>query len=100
MKTTTGFFILYFILAVFVADAQESDGAALCARNKAQYFGRIQQNPKARVAYPGDANIDVNYYKLNLKLSTSPNSLSAEVTVGFKCKITINNCVLDLSSVL
>jgi aminopeptidase N len=92
--------LLLFSVLTLATNAQEQDGAALCARNKAQYFGSIRQNPKARVAYPGDANIDVNYYKLNLNLTYAPSNLAGEATIGFKPKTTINNCVLDLSSVL
>jgi aminopeptidase N len=94
-------FILICLTAVTIQSvAQQSDGAAACAQSKARYFGRIQQNTKARVAYPGDENIDVNYYKLNLILSTLPNNLVGEVTIAFKPKSNSNTCILDLSSVL
>ncbi len=91
--------LLFSVLAL-ATFAQEQDGATLCALGKAQYFGQIRQNPKARVAYPGDETIDVTYYKLNLNLTYAPKSLSGAVTIGFKAKSNITTCKLDLNAVL
>ena len=95
MKTLALFFAC--ILAFTPLFAQE-DGAAACAQGKAQYFGRLTQNPRARVAYPGDANVDVTYYKLNLWLNYAPKNLVGETTINFRAKTSISNCVFDLNS--
>lgn len=90
---------LIFLLQSQFCTAQE-DGAAACAAAKIHYFGQLSQNPRARIAYPGDATIDVNYYKIKLSLNYVATSIVGETTIKLKAKSNINECALDLSSVL
>ncbi len=91
---------LFLTLLGYMLQAQELDGATLCAQGKMRYFGQMRQNPKAKIAYPGDETIDVTYYKLNLSLTYAPNNLAGEVTIKFRAKSNITTCNLDLNTVL
>ena len=52
-------------------------------------------------AYPGDSTFDVNYYKLDLNISYSPQSLVGIVTVSAKSlENNLNSIFLDLTDVL
>ena len=58
-------------------------------------------NGLAKVNYPGDSNIDVTYYKLNINVNYSARNISGAVTV--EAKSTIGNLTtffLDLQNVL
>ncbi|MCY7361741.1 MAG: hypothetical protein LH629_06685, partial [Ignavibacteria bacterium] len=49
--------------------------------------------------YKGDINIDVNYYKLNLKITYNPNYLVGDVTINCKSLINIlNEVTYDFSN--
>lgn len=51
--------------------------------------------------YPGDSTIDITYYKLNLKITTTPAYLWGEVDVFAKSKTQgLTNIFLDLSNAL
>ena len=55
----------------------------------------------SKVLYPGDSKIDVTYYGLDLKITTSPNYLTGIVTIGVKSDTTsLNTCFLDLRNIL
>ena len=47
-------------------------------------LARLAANPRARLAYPGDASIDVTYYGLDLRLTTTPASLRGAATITLK----------------
>ena len=90
---------IFLLIVIFISYNlfAQNDGAEYCSHLKAQSYSKIQK--LAKVAYPGDSNIDVTYYKLNLNVSANPNSLSGIVTV--KAKPTINslsNIYLDLKN--
>ena len=87
--------LLIISLLPVVGVAQE-DGATLCSESKKAAFGRFAKAQNARVAYPGDAQIDVTYYKLNLNLSYTQQYLKGEATIGFKAKSAIATCFFDL----
>jgi aminopeptidase N len=81
------------------AQSLTDDGADLCADSKIRHFGRVLQNPRARVAYSGDDNIDITYYKLDLELTYTPQNLIGAATIGFKSKINnLANISLDLNN--
>ena len=73
------------LLTPFLAHAQpESEGGWACQAGKMRSFERLANNPQARLAYPGDASIDVTYYGLDLRLSVAPNNLRGAATVTLK----------------
>lgn len=77
-----GFLLLSLLIVADIARAQVPDDAeASCQAGKARYFGRLASNPRARVAYPGDATIDVTYYGLDLRLTHTPNYLRGAATL-------------------
>lgn len=83
-------FLYALLLLPFLASAQPTDDATdACRSAKVRYFGQQQTNPQARVAYPGDATIDVTYYNLDLRLTHTPNYLRGAATV--RLKSTANN---------
>jgi aminopeptidase N len=53
----------------------------------------------SKIQYPGDSQIDVTYYKLDLTITFSPNYLTGSVTVHAKVDtLPITNLFLDLRS--
>lgn len=92
-------FIYFFLLLPLHSYAQFDDGGEVCRAGKVRYFGQLATNPKARLAYPGDASIDVTYYGLDLRLTLSPNRLYGAATVTLKSTITnLSGFFLDLNS--
>ena len=60
---------------------------------------RLVTNPRARLAYPGDASIDVTYYGLDLRLTTAPNNLRGAATITLKSTVaSLTSFFLDLST--
>ena len=81
------------------AYAQTDDGGQFCQAGKVRYFGRLAANPKARLAYPGDPTIDVTYYGLDLRLTTTPANLRGAVTITLKStQAAVSSFFLDLNS--
>lgn len=93
-------FLYAFLLLPLLAHAQfDADGGQYCRMGKVRFFGQLAANPKARMAYPGDASINVTYYGLDLRLTTAPASLRAAVTITFKSTIAnLGSFFLDLNS--
>ena len=89
---------LYLILLPLFANAQsDMDGGQLCQEGKVRAFGRLAANPKARLAYPGDATIDVTYYGLDLRLTHTPNYLRGAATIILKSTTaTLSSFFLDI----
>ncbi|MFC5411210.1 M1 family aminopeptidase [Larkinella bovis] len=60
------------------------DGVAACQHTRLKYFGSLPNaNRAARIQYPGDATIDITYYKLELTITATPHYLRGAVTIGF-----------------
>ena len=97
MKT---FKVLIFLLFVLLTAFSQDDGSLQCAEAKSRYFGRVFQNARYRMAYPGDDNVDVTYYRLNLSLNYTAKYLIGDVIVNLKAKSSLISCFLDLNSVL
>ncbi len=73
----------------------QSQGAALCAKYKAEALGRQFRN--ARVAYPGDPGIDVKYHHLDLSVVYQSRYLSGNVRTDFvTLKDNFSSCSFDL----
>lgn len=93
------YYFILFLLLPLLAQAQPSasDGGYACAAGKIQYFGRILNDPRARVAYPGDGSIDINYYGLDLNITHTPAYLRGAVTIGLRSTANnLSNFFLDL----
>ncbi|GAB4011339.1 M1 family aminopeptidase [Spirosoma migulaei] len=98
MKNFSIYLLLFFPL---VSYAQlETEGWQVCQAGKVRYFGQLADNPKARLAYPGDASIDVTYYGLDLRLTATPASLRGAATISLKstASTTLTSFFLDLNS--
>jgi aminopeptidase N len=54
-------------------------GGRYCSQAKIKQYQMLEK--AGQVEYPGDSNIDVNYYKLDLNISYSSQSISGVVTV-------------------
>ncbi|GAB3751705.1 M1 family aminopeptidase [Spirosoma pomorum] len=93
-------FCLFFLLPLLgVSQELPADGSWFCQHGKVRSFGQLGSLANARLAYPGDANIDILYYGLDLKLTHTPNYLRAAATVSLK-SLTPNlaSFSLDLNS--
>ena len=68
---------------------------------KAERDNFKKTNELSNVHYPGDTKIDVTYYGLDLKVTTNPNNLIGNVTIGVKSDTSsLNTCFLDLRDIL
>ncbi len=68
-------------------------------KSERQRYSKLIQLQK--VQYPGDSQIDITYYGLDLTITTSPDYLTGTVTIGVKADTTeINTCFLDLRDFL
>lgn len=95
MKLFLSFFLL--IILNFSVYSQETEHQ--CAVSKIERFKNL--NKISQVNYPGDSKIDIIYYKLDLRLTYSPNYLRGNVTVKAKADTnSISSFYLDLISVL
>jgi aminopeptidase N len=94
------FFCLSFLLPLFsVAQELPTDGSWFCQHGKVRSFGQLGSMANARLAYPGDANIDILYYGLDLKLTHTPNYLRGAATVFLKSVTpSLASFSLDLNS--
>jgi aminopeptidase N len=88
---------LSFLLLPLLSFAQQK-GSIVCSQTKQSAFARNARNTS--ISYPGDDNIDIGYYKLNLTISYTQKYLKGEATISFKAKTTISNCFLDLKNAL
>ena len=71
--------------------------------SKIKSIGPVSRMPYGltKINYPGDSNIDVTYYKLNLNVQYNPNYLIGAVTVEAKSTVNnLNTFFLDLQNVL
>jgi aminopeptidase N len=88
-----------FTFATILSISYGQDGAEYCSSSKIAAFNKLSKTTE--VLYPGDSNIDVTYYKLDLKITTNPNYLFGIVTVKAKSKINgLSNFYLDLVNAL
>jgi aminopeptidase N len=95
MRNSLLYLVVLFLPLLSLA---QGSGGISCARTKQSAFTRNARY--AQIAYPGDGNIDIGYYKLNLNISYSQQYLLGEATVSFKTKSAISGCFLDLRSTL
>ncbi|MCW8809629.1 MAG: M1 family aminopeptidase [Ignavibacteriaceae bacterium] len=68
---------------------------------KAERENFVKMRELSKMMYPGDSKIDITYYGLDLAITTSPNYLTGNVTIGVKSDTTsLNTCFLDLRNFL
>ncbi|GAB3801526.1 M1 family aminopeptidase [Spirosoma humi] len=92
-------YLLLFLFPLLTNAQAIVDGGQFCQMGKVRYFGQLSANPKARLAYPGDATIDVTYYGLDLRLTTTPARLIGATTVTLKSTVAgLSSFFLDLNS--
>ncbi len=93
-------FVYVLFLLPFLASAQpDLNGGQFCQESKLRASARLAANPKARIAYPGDASIDVTYYGLDLHLNHTPNYLRGAATITLKSTVSaLSSFFLDLNS--
>jgi len=85
------------LLTTTVLLAQNEDKPWI--KGEKERYSKMVQLSKA--LYPGDTKIDVTYYGLNLIITSSPNFLTGNVTIGVKSDTTaLNSCFLDLRDFL
>lgn len=95
--------LVFLFLFCLTASAQSPDeGVAACQHTRLNYFGSLAKTSRsARIQYPGDATIDVTYYKLDLNVTYTPNYLRGAATVGLKSVgDNLNRFFLDLDTSL
>lgn len=73
MKTLVSFFVI--LIASF---SLAQSGREECILAKTQHFNRLQKF--ANINYPGDSKYDVKYYKLDLTVNHTTQSISGNVT--------------------
>ncbi|MBI5730585.1 MAG: M1 family metallopeptidase, partial [Ignavibacteriales bacterium] len=92
MKKHSIIFIISFLVNIL---SHAQDGADYCSEGKIKSFSRLSKI--SSVQYPGDSNIDVKYYKLDLRVAVNPNNLSGVVTVrANSTKQNLTSFYLDL----
>ncbi|MES2794556.1 MAG: peptidase M1, partial [Bacteroidota bacterium] len=74
MKKILFFFFLQMI-AKTTLFGQLAEDVEYCVQGKTNAYHKLNLDKLANLRYPGDANFDVKYYKLNLELTYSPNYL-------------------------
>ncbi len=89
------FLILFLFIVSVPIRAQNPDPSI--AKSEMLQFKNLQSLSK--VLYPGDASIDVKYYKLDLTVTHSPNYLKGDVRIDAVPAVSsLNSFFLDLSS--
>ncbi len=91
-------FTLFLVLFTISLLAQQGVDPRIVKAEKERFH---QQQQLSKVLYPGDSKIDVTYYGLDLKITTGPNFLTGNVTIGVKADTAnLNSCFLDLRNFL
>ena len=95
MKRNITIFLFVSLLIINISFPQESS----FVEYEKTHFEKPLSN--YNTAYPGDSTFDVSYYKLDLSISYSPQSLVGAVTVSAKSlKENLTSIFLDLTDVL
>ncbi len=85
---------LLFLPSLLFSQVQRA--AEQCASVKQSSVERQTRN--TRIAFPGEANIDVNYYKLDLNIDPTGRRIAGSSTIGFTALNRLNSYFLDLNS--
>ncbi|PKL89775.1 MAG: peptidase M1 [Ignavibacteriae bacterium HGW-Ignavibacteriae-2] len=79
--------IFLFFLLILTQSSLAQDKNKLC--NAAKIFESNQLNKTTKINYPGDSNIDVTYYKLDVNLNYGKKLIGGEITI--KAKSLVDN---------
>ncbi|MDQ7817633.1 MAG: M1 family aminopeptidase [Melioribacteraceae bacterium] len=83
------------VLLLFISTLKAQSGEEECSASKIAAYERLSKIDQ--IAYPGDYQIDVTYYKLNLNITYNPQYLRGIVTVKAKpAKDKSSSLYLDL----
>jgi aminopeptidase N len=94
MKNILRISTLIFLSAILIYSQDFRKDLVLSEKS---YFEKM--NKFSKVEYPGDTNIDVTYYKLNITLNYDAQYLSGIVTVSFKSESSnLTSFFLDLNN--
>jgi len=89
------FTVILLLSSILVAQNEEKPWI------KAERENFVKMRELSKMKYPGDSKIDITYYGLDLAITTSPNYLTGNVTIGVKADTTsLNTCFLDLRNFL
>lgn len=77
-----------------ISHGQEVRGSFECSKARIAQFKDFG-SPNARIAFPGDPNINVNYYGLDLEIVTNPKMLMGSATIKFQT-LTANSASFQL----
>ena len=87
--------IMTFLLFAFSIQARQS-GGEICSQSKIEHFKQL--NKTGEINYPGDATIDVEYYKLQIDVFTDPDYIDGITTVSARpASSDINEFYLDFA---
>ncbi len=96
MKRVPNILVLLILLS-FTLSAQEK--SHICSESKIKHFTSLEKFQN--VQYPGDENIDVTYYKLDIAVDYDTRNISGDITISAKSLISgITSFSLDLQNVL
>ncbi|MGM9507295.1 M1 family metallopeptidase [Larkinella sp. GY13] len=74
--------VVLFLFCLTASAQLPDNGIATCQHTRLNYFGSLAKTSRsARIQYPGDATIDVTYYKLDLNITYTPNYLHGAATI-------------------
>ena len=90
--------ILPFIFLLSILVNAQDEYKPLVKAERQRY---LNLKKMSEVQYPGDSKIDVTYYGLDLTITSNPNYLIGNITIGAKSDtIELNSCFLDLRDFL
>ena len=96
MKRVLNLIVLVFLINSIVS-AQEK--THICSDSKIKYFSSLEKFQN--VQYPGDENIDVTYYKLDIAIDYASQNISGDITISAKSLISgMISFTLDLQNAL
>ncbi len=91
------YLIILLLLLSSVVTPQESTN--ICSESKIKHYTRLEKFQN--VEYPGDANIDVTYYKLDIALNYNSRNISGDITIISKSLIdSLSQINFDLQNAL
>ena len=89
------FFIIVIILFSANSIIISQDDQHFCSKSKIQHYEKLLK--VNQVQYPGDSNIDVTYYKLDVALNYSRRLIDGKITIKAKSLTSnLNLIFLDL----
>ena len=90
---------IFTIVLLFISLLSAQDEYKPWIKSERESF--VKTRELSKVMYPGDSKIDITYYGLDLKITTNPNYLTGNVTIGVRADTaSINDCFLDLRNFL